>query len=125
MSARALVGSRKLEHAPPILKNLNWVTLEKKRKLHELVMFQKIYSGKGTADQTRSLEKYRREQNINTRGAGTTSLSTPSFNTNYMKDSFYIRNIKQWKNLPDKIRSTPSTNAFKARLHEHLFKELT
>ena len=125
MAARAIVGSKRLEHAPPILKNLNWITLKEKRKLHELVMFHKIYTEKGTPEQTKMLGKYKRHQNINTRGAGTSHLFIPSFNTNYMKESFFIRNVRQWNDLPANLRSIQNTSTFKGRLFEHLFSATT
>ena len=125
MAARAIVGSKRLEHAPPILKNLNWITLKEKRKLHELVLFHKIYTGKGTPDQTNMLENYKRRQDINTRGAGTSHLFIPSFNTNYMKESFFIRNVRQWNNLPANLQSIQNTTTFKSRLFDYLFNAMT
>ena len=125
MSARAIVRSKRMAHAPPILKDLNWIPLKEKRKLHELVMFHKIYNEKGTADQSRTLEHYKRQQNINTRGTGNSHLFIPGFNTNYTRESFYIRNIRQWNTLPTKLRSIQNTNTFKARLFEFLFNAST
>ena len=121
MAARAIMGCKRLEHAPPILNTLNWIPLEQKRRLHELVMFHKIYNSNGTGDQTKRLDTFRRRLEIGTRGMGTTQLFIPSHRTQYVKQSFYIRNIQQWNQLPTKIRQTESTSAFKARLYQHLF----
>ena len=115
MAARSIMGCKRLEHAPPILNSLNWITLEQKRRLHELVMFHKIYNRKGTVDQTKRLDTYKRHLNIGTRGMGNTQLFIPAHRTQYMKHSFYIRNIQQWNRLPMKIRQTKSTSGFKAK----------
>ena len=121
MAARAILGTNKFEHAEPLIKELKWITLERKRQLHELVMFHKIYMNKGTNSQTDRLEKYKVQPRFNTRQVGTSHLTIPAFRTNYLKESFYIRNIRTWNNLPSELRSLTTTATFKARLHNHLY----
>ena len=121
MAARAIQGVNKFEHAMPLIKDLNWITLDKKRQLHELVLFHKIYVNKGTASQTNRLANYHMQPSHNTRGTGSSHLYIPAFNTNYMRDSFFIRNIKAWHNLPTTIKTLSATNAFKSKLHNHFY----
>ena len=123
MAARAIMGCRKLEHAPPILKNLNWITLEQKRRLHELVMFHKIYTNRVTYNLALRLENYKRRLDIRTRGMGTSQLFIPAHRTMYMKKSFFIRNIHQWNRLPAMLKETQNTNTFKAKLFHYLFND--
>ena len=121
MAARAILGTKKFEHAAPLIKNLKWITLERKRQLHELVMFHKIYMNRGTTGQTERLGKYRVQPSINTRRMGTSHLSIPAFKTNYLKESFYIRNIRAWNDLPSELKGVTTTTVFKAKLHNHFY----
>ena len=121
IAARAIMGCNKYTTAAPIIKNLNWITLEKKRKLHELVLFHKIIMNKGTQAQTNRLQVYRRQSKFNTRGMGTSNLFTPAFRTNYMKESFFVRNIREWNRLPSEMKAPVGTETFKARLFKHLY----
>ena len=123
MAARAILGRNRYDSAAPLIKDLHWVALDIKRKIHELVLFYKIYMDKGTCQQKKRLSNYRKEPNINTRGMGSSHLFIPAFRTNYMKESFYIRNIKAWNGLPSELKSAQTPGTFKAKLFKYFFQQ--
>ena len=46
------------------------------------------------------------------------------FGTSLFSDSYFIRIVYLWNDLPLSIRQTPSIKLFKIRLYEHYFKRL-
>ena len=47
-----------------------------------------------------------------------------TFRTSLFRDSYFIRIVYLWNDLPLSIRQTPSIKLFKTRLYEHYFKKL-
>ena len=123
MAARGILCCDKFEHAMPLIKELNWITLDQKRKLHEMVMFYKIYHNTGTEAQEKRLREYHITPTINTRGMGASQLFIPTHGTKYKKDSFYVRNIKAWNRLPASLKDVNNANTFKTKLAAHFYRE--
>ena len=105
--------------AAPLIKELGWISLEKKRKLHKCVLLHKLLQGTGPSPLINMLEPYNNRTALNTRGTANNCLYIPSFKTNYIKKSFFMDSAKLWNSLPLDIKSTTNSSTFKEKLHAY------
>ena len=95
-----------------MIENLEWSSLENRRKNARLTMLYKIKHEKVNIDARDKLvppDRISRNMNKN-------SFQIPSCNTTTRKESFYPRTIRDWNNLPDSVTSASSLDSFKRLL---------
>ena len=99
------------------LSNLNWMTLELKRKCLCLVQLYKIVFGFCDIDCNMSLDIVGRST---TRSNHDLKLRPKIVHTNYFKYSFFNRYISDWNSLPRDVVHSPSLQLFKTNLLKFL-----
>ena len=119
--ARTILGSRPGTSAPPLLRQLGWITLEDKRKLHKCVLMHRLLHGQGPEVLLDRLCRYINTNGIPTRSATSNNLVTVAHNTNYLAKSFFYDTVKIWNNLPTTLRQIENSRTFKDNLQKHLF----
>ena len=97
-----------------MLEQLEWQTLEERRKIASLSIMYKMMNDKLNIDVTGKLKPQERPS----RNSNSRALQIPSCRTSVRKESFYPRNIKDWNALPTATILAPSLDSFKARLRQ-------
>ena len=117
-AARAIKEKKPRESAKPLLKDLRWMNLEKKRQLHAEVMIHKIKKGNAPTSLVEMLNGYKIDRNSETRHGRRFGYTIPQHRTNAMANSFFISSIRMWNKIPISIRETIETNNFKSKLNK-------
>ncbi len=98
-----------------LLKQLNMVSIEQRRKyLHLQMMYKKVYNKVDIP-----VEKYLTVAQQRTRGSHCLKYSTYSTCTNVYKYSFFPRTVVDWNCLDEHTVTAPSPDSFKERLKKH------
>lgn len=95
-----------------MLKELNWETLEQRRKKLRLLMFYKLHTKEITVDTT----KYLVPRQHQSRHVNDHPYSIPLARTDSYKYSFFPRTIKDWNCLPTDTVNSGSPAIFMAKL---------
>ena len=101
------------------LTELNWSTLELRRKYLCLVQLYKIIHGYSDIDYTTYVDltgptRTRRNHDF--------KIRPRAARTNYFKFSFFNRYVNDWNSLPNSVMSASSLNSFKIILLNYLCK---
>ena len=113
-AARFVKGCYKYEPGTVtnLLKELNWPSLEMRRKIARLIIFYKIVNGLISIE----LPPYIQKPTRVTRSYHPKRFINMSSSSNTYKFSFYTRTIKDWNLLPDYVIEMPTLSAFKSAL---------
>ena len=95
-----------------MLQKLNWKTLAQRRKEARLAMLYKISEHLVSIDN----DKYLKPPNRFTRHMHCKTYQVPKFKTDYRKESFFPRTIKDWNNLSSDIVSADTLDIFRAKV---------
>ena len=106
--------------AAPLLQELGWINLEKKRKLHKCVLLHRLLQNRGPNPLIDMLNPYMPTSTAGTRGAGNGNLFIPRYHTNYIRKSYFMDAALLWNTIPVDIKSTESSASFKEKMHIHL-----
>ena len=120
--ARRILNCRPGTHAPPLLKELGWLPLAQKRKLHKCVLLFKLLKGEGPDVLCEKANTMKMPTAVTTRASANNNLKITTHNTNYMGKSFFCDTIKTWNIIPPSIRQTKNVNTFKENLHKFLLR---
>ena len=95
-----------------VLEDLNWKTLEDRRKMARLTMMYKLANGQVLVNtDDRLIPPDRISRNNNSK-----AFQIPSCRTELRKESFFPRTIKEWNVLPESCVTAGSLETFKAHL---------
>ncbi|KAI5739250.1 hypothetical protein M8J77_016864 [Diaphorina citri] len=115
---RYVCNLRRYDHVSDFYTQLKWLSLEKRRNVHDLTLLFKIL--------TTQMPHYLHEVfqylsdlgHYPTRSQNTRALEIPLHRTLAYSNSFHIRAARLWNNLPVDIRNTLSTDGFKVLVKE-------
>ena len=98
-----------------MLRDLNWKTLEDRRKIFRLILLNKSVHNIVAINID---EHYANHEKINiaTRKTSSISFAHPTARKNCYRYSFIPRTVAEWNRLPATIREDPSADIFGARL---------
>ena len=97
-----------------IIEDLNWKSLEDRRKIAKLIMMYKLVNGLVLVNTEDSLiPPDRISRNNNTK-----AYQIPSCRTEIRKESYFPRTIRDWNALPDNCVTIGSLETFKAHLQD-------
>ena len=116
-AARAILTKKPRESAAPLLKELRWLNLHDKRRLHGDVMLHKITKGKAPKSLQNKLKEYEITRQNDTRLGRANGYYIPAYRTNSVGDSFFISTIKSWNKIPPEIKETRESINFKSKLN--------
>ena len=109
--------------APPLIKELGWISIENKRKMHKCVLLHRLLHGQGPTALINMLVPFtERTITRTTRSTENGCLFIPSFKTDYVKKSFFLDTVKEWNSLPLSLKMIESNKTFKEKLYLHYFK---
>ena len=105
---------KKYSSVTEMLNNLDWETLEQRRKNDRLTMLYKVSHGLVGIN---GAEYLTHSDNRRTRGSHQFKYQRQHIRLDVHKYSFFNRTIPEWNKLPDETTSAPSLDIFKQRLH--------
>ncbi|KAK3108532.1 hypothetical protein FSP39_010045 [Pinctada imbricata] len=115
--ARYVTGQyRKRISVTSLIEQLEWKSLETRRKEFRLAMMYKIFNNIVAIDAT----KYFQQPLRRSRNHHAFSLALPFASSDYRKGSFFVNSVRDWNNLPPDIPGAPSLEAFNLSLRWHL-----
>ena len=95
-----------------MLQQLQWPTLEERRKKARLTLLYKVANGEVKIDAgNKLLPPDRLSRHTNAK-----SFQIPSCKTSIRKESFYPKTIRDWNNLPAQVTAAESLDSFKKLL---------
>ncbi len=109
-AARYVTNKYDRSSVTDIIHQLDWPSLEDRRKVSRLSMMYKIRNNKVDVDASNKLIPTTRPSRNNNQ----MSMQIPSCRTTARKESFYPRTIREWNTLPDATVSAESVDSFKA-----------
>ena len=95
-----------------MLEQLDWETLEQRRRKARLTMLYKMHYNLVEIDHQKYLEPAGRSS----RHMHKFSYKVPASNTNYHLFSFFPNTIRDWNSLPLNVVEVQSVNSFRAKL---------
>ena len=105
---------KKYSSVREMLNNLDWETLEQRRKNDRLTMLYKVSHGLVGIN---GAEYLTHSDNRRTRGSHQFKYQRQHIRLDVHKYSFFNRTIPEWNELPDETTSAPSLDISKQRLH--------
>ena len=121
--ARRIYNCQPGTSAPPLLKELGWLTLDKKRKLHKCVLMHRLLQGNGPDTLTHNLNQYKSVKTKSTRAQTNDELSLPYHKTDYISKSFTYETAKLWNLIPLSLRQVKNSKTFKEKLNKFLLTQ--
>ena len=115
--ARRILNCLPGTSAAPLLRELGWIDLDQKRKLHKCVFLHRLMKGSGPAPLISMLEPLLRDSSAGTRTVCNGGLFIPRYRTDYVGRSFFIETAKLWNKIPLEIKLIDNSKTFKERLH--------
>ena len=100
-----------------MLKQLDWETLELRRKKARLIMLYKMHCNLVEMAQ----QKYLEPTGCSSRHMHKFSYKVPASKTNYHLYSFFPNTIRDWNSLPLNVVEARSINSFRAQLNMFRF----
>ena len=97
-----------------LLEQLQWPTLEKRRKISRLTIFYKMLSSKNEI--AIPIPQYVEVPGYATRRASQSNFTTIRPNTDSYKFSFLPRTIREWADVPPDTKTADSVDGFKLKL---------
>ena len=112
-AAKALLGRNKYSSATEALKQLSWLPLDKRRKLHTAVFAHKAINGKCSEHGKRMVEGIRPQHHYQTRQVGSDYLYNQAHTTKQVEKSISYRTAKVWNDVPASLKKTTNAAAMK------------
>ena len=114
-AAKSILGKKKRYSNRKTLKELQFLNLEQRRKIHRTVFIHKALLNKSSINLHRIFSKY--NPNFNTRNSTKRNLTIPSHNSSKFKRSPLYKMINDWNDTPNNL---PKDNI---RLHKIGFQK--
>jgi hypothetical protein len=115
----AMQDFRRTSSVDDMLQELNWPSLQLRRKAARLTTLYKYKKGLFHIDTryapTTNQKKSRRQTNSQ-------AYDVPSHRTVYRQQTFFPRTIPEWNSLPESVATAPTLTSFRSRLQNHLLK---
>ena len=120
-AARVIYCKRKSEHVTPLLKNLNWLTVENKLRFDTLVLMYRVAHCTAPGGVT-ALFRYVHETSMRTTRQSR-DFYEPMGRTEAGRRTVAYRGSRLWNNLPQSLRDAPSLSSFKRQLRSRLLNQ--
>ena len=120
LAVKSITGNKKYDSATPSFKELNFLNLKQRRKIHESVFIHKALTENSTPNLHQEYSQY--IPNANTRNFSSGKLTIPTHNYSKFKKSPLYRTITTWNSIPTSIPKT-TIKIHKTRYQNHLISE--
>ncbi len=95
-----------------MLTHPNWISLETRRHHTRLTMMYKMTNGLAAVQYQQYITQVERAS----RHTGSHCFQTLHSHTDYHRNSYFPRTVREWNNLPPDIAKAPSLSSFRGRL---------
>ena len=120
-AARLITRTRKRDHISPVLRELHWLTIEKRITFKMMTLTHKCVYG-GAPSYLRELTQHY-EPGRDLRSADDQLLTVQRTQSRYGDRSFQVASAKLWNALPPTLRKQEDHQKFRRTLKFHLFNE--
>ena len=117
--ARKIMDSPPGASALPVIRDLGWLMLAEKRKLHKCVLLHELLLGNGPQILVEELHPWTNRHSRVTRGTMGENLAMVAHRTNYFGKSFFNDTARIWNTLPLELRQVQNRKTFKEKLHRY------
>ena len=122
LAARIVSGTRKFDHATPILKQLQWLPIIKQLAARDATMVFKCLNGLAPPYLCQKFKTRSQVHNCNTSLRNRDRLHIPLCRTAAGQRALTFRGQKLWNSLPDEFQSITNLDVFKAKNKTAFFK---
>ena len=112
-AAKALLGRKKYSSASSALKDLKWLPLDQRRKLHTGVFVHKAINGRSSLHGIRTVQGLRPQHEYNTRQVKNKSLNNRTHTTKLFERSITYRAAKVWNEVPLEVKNSETATKMK------------
>ena len=112
-AAKALLGKSKFSSGSEALKELNWLPLEQRRKLHTAVFVHKAMKGKTSEHGMNMVNGLRPKHNHRMRQVENQMLHSLTHSTKQVEKSITCRAIKVWNDVPVSLKKIENSTSLK------------
>jgi hypothetical protein len=114
---------RKFDHITPILRELEWMTVDQTLVYKDMVQTYKCINDPSPPYLREKFYLRDTIHNYSTRSSK--DLEIPKSNTNYGQKTFHYRATKHWNSLPGSIKSLRNIKHFKSEVKKHILNNWT
>ena len=112
-AARALLGRKKYSSGTQALKELKWLPLEHRRRLHTGVFIHKAVNGKNSQHAVKMVEELVPQHSYKTRAVQKNQLNSLAHSTKQLERAISFRAAKVWNSIPQEMKSHENANTMK------------
>ena len=112
-AAKALLGRNKLSSATAALKELRWLPLDQRRKLHTGVFVHKAINGHSSQHGITTVHALRPQHYHNTRQVKNKTLHNKMHRTALFEKSISYRAAKVWNQIPPNMKDLETASKMK------------
>ena len=117
---RFIFSLKKFDHISDYIKRIKWLSMDKRRFLHSLLIVYKTLRYKEPSYLFNLFDSALPGHMYATRLSCGNTLITPRCRTTKYQKSFTCQSIQLWNKLPEAIKTSPSVNAFKVQVFNNL-----
>ena len=114
-AARALLGKKKYSSGSEALKQLKWLPLDNRRKLHTGVFIHKAVNGKGSWHGMKMVEALKPRHSFGTRSVRRNNLNSQVHTTKQLERAISFRTTRVWNNIPPDLKTLENANTMKSK----------
>ena len=118
-AAKAILGRPKYSSSTDALKELNWLPLQQRRKIHQGVFVHKAIRHKNSHHATSAILNLLPKHNHSTRQKERNILNSWQHASSLTEKSVLYKSTHAWNGFPKEIRDIDATKDFKERLQNH------
>ena len=107
------------------MRQLQWLPLEKRRKLHTGVFIHNAINGKSSQHGIKMVEGLKPSHNYRTRHVEKKHLNSKFHTTKQLERSISLRTAKVWNEIPPALKAYGSANTMKNKWQGTLIDTLT
>ena len=117
---RFMLNIKKRDSVRDCFKGIKWLTMEKRRSLHSLLLIYKILKFEEPSYLFDLFNSSLTNHSYSTRLNSNISFTPPRPRTTKYSNSFLVQSMKSWNDLPEAIKGAPTVQSFKSRAFRHL-----
>ena len=119
-AAKAILGRSKFSSSTNALKEIGWIPLCERRKIHQGVFVHKAIHKKNSLHATSAILNLLPRHNHSTRHRQGTQFNSQQHHSSLTEKSVIYRSTRAWNSFPKDVCDIDSTKGFKDRLQKYL-----
>ena len=119
-AAKSILGRSKYSSSTGALKELGWIPLSERRRIHQGVFVHKAIHLKNSLHATSAIHKLLPRHTHSTRHSQTNHLNSQQHQSSLTETSTIYRSTHAWNSFPKDICSIASTKGFKDKIQKYL-----